>query len=83
METRSRSVAKALTWRLAALAITTTVVWVATGRAELAASIGLIDTGLKLVAYYGHERFWLRVGFGRASAADYQVRLLRAAGRRQ
>lgn len=72
METRSRSLAKALTWRVAALVITMTVVWVVTGRAELAASIGLMDTAIKLVAYYGHERCWLKVGFGRPGGPAWQ-----------
>ncbi|NIA06269.1 MAG: DUF2061 domain-containing protein [Actinobacteria bacterium] len=73
METRSRSIAKALTWRVTALGITMTVVWIASGSMELAASVGLADTVIKLGAYYGHERFWLKVGFGRAKPPDYQI----------
>ena len=73
METRSRTIIKSLTWRAAALLITTTVVWVATGKAELAASVGLADTAIKLVVYYAHERCWLKVHFGRLRPPDYQI----------
>ena len=73
METRSRSIVKALTWRVTALLITTTVVWMATRKMELAASIGLIDTAIKLGAYYAHERWWLKVSFGRAKPPEYEI----------
>jgi hypothetical protein len=44
IETRRRSLAKALSWRIVAAIITTLVVLAMTGRLEFAAKIGLIDT---------------------------------------
>ncbi len=73
METRSRTIIKSLTWRVTALVITTTVVLVATGKMELAASVGLADTGIKLFVYYAHERCWLKVRFGKLRPPDYQI----------
>ena len=73
METRSRTIIKSLTWRVAALVITTTVVLVATGKLELAATVGLADTAIKLAVYYAHERCWLKVEFGRLRPPDYQI----------
>lgn len=73
MESRVRTLVKSLTWRVTALGITTAIAWIITGRGELAASIGMADTLIKLVAYYSHERAWLRVGFGRLKAPDYQI----------
>ena len=73
METRSRSIVKALTWRVMALIITTAVVWIASGSVELAASVGLADTVIKLGAYYGHERCWLKVKFGKIKPPEYQI----------
>ena len=73
METRSRTIIKSLTWRVIALVITTTVVWVATGKVELAASVGLADTAIKLAVYYAHERCWLKVQFGKQRPPDYQI----------
>lgn len=65
MESWRRSVAKALSWRAIATVVTVWVVWGATGEAALAATIGLVDTTVKLGAYYMHERAWNRVGSGR------------------
>ena len=73
METRARSITKALTWRMGGLVVTIAVVWVVTGRARLAASVGLADTLVKLLAYYVHERCWLKIRFGRAKPPEYQI----------
>jgi adenylylsulfate kinase len=73
LETRARSIAKALSWRVGGLIITTGVAWALTRRVELAASIGLADTVLKLVAYYAHERAWLRIKFGRPEPPEYEI----------
>jgi uncharacterized membrane protein len=73
METRARSIVKALTWRVTALVITTSVVWIASGSIELAASVGLVDTVIKLGVYYGHERCWLKVRFGKIRPPEYQI----------
>ena len=55
------------------MAITTVVVWVVTGKAELAVSVGFVDTAIKLPAYYGHERCWLRIAFGRPRRPEYEI----------
>lgn len=73
MEKRRRTIVKSLTWRATALTITTSVVWIVTGEVELAASIGVIDTVIKLGAYYAHERCWLKVDFGKIRPPDYQI----------
>jgi adenylylsulfate kinase len=49
------------------------VAWVVTRQADTAASIGLADTGLKILAYYVHERVWLRIRFGRVEPAEYEI----------
>lgn len=73
METRKRSIAKALSWRLFATVITTLVVLILTGQLIFAAKIGLLDTTIKLAAYFVHERLWLRVPYGRLTDSDYQI----------
>ena len=65
MESHKRTIAKALTWRVSAFTITTGLAWWITGKGELAASIGLLDSIIKLGAYYGHERMWLKLSYGR------------------
>ena len=64
-ESRSRSLAKTLSWRFWAFLITAGIVLVSTGEATIALSIGLADAIVKLVAYYLHERGWGRSNFGR------------------
>ena len=65
METRFRSVLKALSWRFLATIITSTIVWCLTGKADFALTVGVIDTTVKLLVYFFHERIWLRIPFGK------------------
>ena len=63
-ESRRRSIVKALSWRVIAVVITASVTYVLTRRLELAAVVGLADSGVKLGAFYAHERVWGRIDFG-------------------
>ena len=62
-----------MTWRAGGLVMTVSVAWIITGKPLLAASIGLLDTVVKLGAFYVHERVWLKVRFGRLQPPDYQI----------
>ena len=73
MESHYRSVAKALTWRAGGTVVTFVVAWLMTRRFDLAAQIGLLDTAVKLAAFYLHERIWMRIGFGRLKPPEYQI----------
>jgi uncharacterized membrane protein len=73
LETRRRSVVKSISWRFFAAIITTCVALVMTGQLEFAAKIGLIDTTVKLLIYFVHERVWNKIGYGRVSTPDYEV----------
>ena len=64
-ESHRRSIAKAISWRAAALIVTVSLVWVVTGEAGFAATVGAVDSLIKLFVYYVHERAWIRFGFGR------------------
>ena len=63
-ETRGRSLVKALSWRAIAVCITTSATYALTRQWELAATVGLVDTVIKLGVYYAHERAWGRIDFG-------------------
>jgi uncharacterized membrane protein len=65
METKKRSIAKALSWRIIATVITTALALALTGRWEFAATIGLADTTFKFFIYFAHERLWNNIDFGR------------------
>lgn len=66
-DSRSRSLIKALSWRVTAFAVTVSIVWVATGEARFAAGVGIADALFKISLYYLHERAWNRSTYGRAS----------------
>lgn len=67
VESRSRSLAKALSWRVTATAVTAMVVLVATGEFAYAAIVGGADALFKIWLFYLHERVWGRIKFGRKS----------------
>jgi uncharacterized membrane protein len=64
METKKRSIAKAISWRIIATIITSFLVLFLTGAWEFAATVGLADTLLKFFIYFAHERMWNRVRYG-------------------
>ncbi len=65
VDTRARSVAKALSYRLLATAVMAAIAWALTRRFAVAAAIAGIDSLVKTGLFYAHERLWARVGFGR------------------
>lgn len=73
LETRKRSLVKALTWRIVATIITMGVALALTGELRLAAAVGIIDTTIKFFSYYFHERMWEHIHFGRAHPPEYDI----------
>jgi len=65
MESTRRSIAKSLSWRILATLITTSIAFGLTGEGEFAAKIGIADTLVKFFFYFGHERLWNRMTYGR------------------
>ncbi len=63
-ETHLRSILKAVSWRITATMLTIIIVYVFTGRMNIAISVGLLELLVKTAAYYGHERLWQAVKFG-------------------
>jgi uncharacterized membrane protein len=73
METHYRSVVKAVTWRAGGTVVTFGVVWAVTGELPLALSVGVVDTLIKIGAFYMHERIWNRLSFGKKEPPEYQI----------
>ncbi len=69
METHKRSIAKAVSWRIIAVTITTLTVYFFTRDVVLSVGAGLVDSAIKIFAYYGHERMWNKIDFGRRKEA--------------
>jgi len=64
MESHARTIAKTASWRVLGTLITSGVVSLVTGRAELGLSIAALDCVAKLITYYVHERVWNSISFG-------------------
>lgn len=64
-ETHSRSIVKALSYRLAGSLVTVMIVLCFSGKLNMAVGVGVADLGLKVVTYFLHERLWDRISYGR------------------
>jgi uncharacterized membrane protein len=74
VESKARSILKAMSWRTTASIDTFIVSLLITGRLKLALSIGGLELFTKLALYYVHERVWNKVTLGRARARpDYEI----------
>jgi len=66
-ETHRRSVIKGLVWRLLASLATFVIVFLFTKDKLVAVEISGIEVIAKLLLYYGHERIWNLIKWGRSS----------------
>ncbi len=64
-ETNTRSIVKGISWRIVATTTTIIIVYVFFGRLDLAIAAGLIETVLKVALYWGHEKIWQKVHWGK------------------
>ena len=65
-EAHSRSFLKAVSWRILGSIDTFIISYFVTGKLVFAASIASVETVTKIVLFYGHERIWALVPWGRA-----------------
>ena len=65
MDSHLRSVVKGLSWRILATLVTTVVVFVYSGELAIAALVGSTDAIVKIILYWGHERIWQHIRWGR------------------
>jgi len=63
--TKSRSAAKAITWRIIGTVDTFVVSLLITREPVIAASIAGLEIITKVILYYLHERGWNKVNWGR------------------
>ena len=67
---RSRSLFKAISWRVIASLDTFLISFIITGRFDWATSIAIFEIITKSIIYYFHERIWNRVKWGRFKSND-------------
>ncbi len=63
-DSRARSLAKGITWRILATTTTVSIAYLITGEIGAALKIGVVEFVGKLVIYYLHERAWLLIPKG-------------------
>jgi len=74
MESHSRSIIKAVSYRILGSATTGLIFFVLTGKAGLSVGAGALDVVLKIGVYFLHERLWDRINFGRQrKAPEYEI----------
>ena len=66
-EAHSRSLIKAISWRILGSIDTFVISYFITGKLVFAASIASVETFTKVILFYGHERVWAAVPWGRAN----------------
>jgi uncharacterized membrane protein len=64
-ETASRSLIKAVTWRITGTVDTFLISWLITGQLILATGIAFTEVITKICLFWAHERLWNRVDWGR------------------
>lgn len=73
METHSRSIAKAISYRLLGSLSTAAIFYVFTGSPKLSLGAGALDMIVKMFLYFIHERIWNHINFGRPKAPEYEI----------
>ncbi|MFT5036998.1 MAG: putative membrane protein [Candidatus Azotimanducaceae bacterium] len=64
---RRTSIMKAISWRFFGALDTIFLATIVTGDIGIAASIGAVEVFTKILLYYGHDRLWSRVAWGKTN----------------
>jgi len=72
-EKNIRSIVKGISWRLIATTTTIIIVYFFFGRLDLAIVAGMIETLLKVGLYWGHERIWHKVRWGKEKIEPFNL----------
>ena len=63
IDTKKRTIAKTMTWRITASLTTFIIAWILTSDLLIGASIGTIEAITKIFLYYFHERIWTNISW--------------------
>jgi uncharacterized membrane protein len=64
-EKHTRTVLKAVSWRVVATLTTMTIVFLFTRKIILSLGVGLAEVIAKILFYYLHERIWNKISWGK------------------
>jgi adenylylsulfate kinase len=71
IETKKRSLLKAVSWRVFATATTTLIVFIFFGRLDLAIAAGVVESITKIAIYFVHERIWSNIKYGKKKVEPF------------
>ena len=66
-ETRKRSVAKSVVWRIICVLVSIAVSYLLTSRWDIAVAIGSVYNIITMILYYFHERMWNSIKWGKSN----------------
>lgn len=72
-DTNIRSIVKGISWRVVATTTTIAIVYVFFHRLDLAIAAGILETVLKIILYWFHERIWLKIKWGRKKIVPFNL----------
>jgi len=74
MESNSRSLAKAVSYRVLGSSGTALVVLILTGgNVKISLGAGALDMLVKIALYFVHERLWNHIPYGRPKRPEYEI----------
>lgn len=73
MDSQSRSLVKAVSYRILGSIATAGLFLLVTGNPRISAGAGVLDCFAKLALYFLHERLWDRIPYGRAKRTEYEI----------
>ena len=73
MESHSRSIAKAISYRVFGSFSTAMIFYVLSGDMKLSLGAGILDSLVKTALYFLHERVWNHIDYGREKPPEYEI----------
>jgi adenylylsulfate kinase len=73
MDSKSRSIAKAVSYRVLGSTTTALIAFMLTRKVALSGELGILDMVLKIGLYFVHERLWNHITFGRSKRPEYEI----------
>ncbi len=73
MDSSSRSLAKAVSYRILGSTGTALIVLIFSGSLKLSLGAGVLDMLLKISLYFVHERIWNYIPYGRPKRPEYEI----------
>jgi uncharacterized membrane protein len=73
MDSQSRSLAKAVSYRVLGSAVTALIVLLFSGSLTVSLGVGALDMLSKIALYFLHERLWNHIPYGRPKPPEYEI----------